>query len=355
MIIIVEILILEIAMNTPIHETQEIISVLAHYSRGAVQSIRLASGGMTNDNWFITTSTGRYFLRRRHPFFSQASIDFELGLIEYLVAKGFPTAPVIRTRDGSVRVEAFGRNWELYEYIQGEHFDPANLSQVKSAAKLLARFHIDAAGYRGDAYIGARRVIDFSQAVRFLDIFEDDLLANRSSFSTISVFLAPFLISFFRRQSKLVQKGTMQLSKVPQVIVHGDFQPSNVIFHGDAAIALVDLGDSGISYRAYDIAKAVLRFSDLRPDYDNQSDIFPFMDLKRANAFIGAYKEMLPLSRKEINAIPALLRGAYLYDVGFFLWKQTNPLQQARWLYKAWQFSGWIDKCAEAIREIFSS
>lgn len=351
-------------MNTSTHEnhdTEDIISVLAHYSLGTVQSISLASGGMTNDNWFITTGTGRYFLRRRHPFFSQASIDFELGLIDYLIAKGFPTAPVIRTRDGFVRVEAFGRNWELYKYIQGEPFDPANLSQVKSAAQLLARFHSTAAGYRGDIYIGARRVIDFNRAVRFIDIFDQELAtnkeptANRSSLGILGMLLAPYLISFFRRQAKLVRKGIMQLSSVPLVIVHGDFQPSNIIFHGNAAIALVDLGDSGLSYRAYDVAKAVLRFSDLRPDYDNQSDIFSFMDLKRAIAFIHAYQEKLPLSSQEINAIPALLRGAYLYDAGFFLWKQANPLNQALWLYKAWQFSGWIDKCAEAVREIFGA
>jgi len=334
------------------HDIEDIISVLAHYMLGKLQSIAPADGGMTNDNWIIITSAGRYFLRRRHPFFSKASIDFELGLIEYLIAKGFPTPPLIHMKDGSTRVEAFGRNWEIYEYVPGEQFDATNFSQIRSAAQLLARFHKNAAGYKGDAYVGAKRVIDFNRAVKFIDIFEEDIAARKSAYGITIMFLAPSLISFFRSQAKLVLKGIMPLSSLPPAIVHGDFQPSNVIFRGDEAAALVDFGDSGLSYRAYDVAKAVLRFSSLRTDYDNQGDMYSFMDLKRASTFIGAYQEKLPLSSLEINAIPALLRGAYLYDVGFFLWKQTNPLEQALWLFRAWQFSGWIDKCGKAIREI---
>lgn len=337
------------------HNVEDIISVLAHYKLGTLQNIKPASGGMTNDNWFIVTSTGIYFLRRRHPLFSSASIDFELGLIEYLIARGFPTAPVIRARDSSIRIEAFGRNWEIYKYISGERFDTANLSQIHSAAQLLASFHMTGVGYKGDVYVGAKRAIDFNRAIKFIDIFEEDMAARKSTYGVLGMFLATSLIGFFRSQAKTVLKGIMPLSSVPSTIIHGDFQPSNVIFSGDKAIALVDFGDSGLSYRAYDIAKAVLRFSTLRPDYNNQSNMHSFMDLKRASTFIGAYQEKLPLSSLEINTIPALLKGAYLYDVGFFLWKQTNPIQQALWLFKAWQFSEWIDKCGQVIKEILLS
>ncbi len=336
-------------------DIEDIKSVLSHYELGELQSIKPTSEGMTNDNWFIITGTGRYFLRRRHPLFSLASIDFELGLIEYLISKGFPTAPVIHSRDGSIRIGAFGRNWEVYKHIPGERFNTSNLSQVYSAAQLLARFHVMAVGYKGDPYVGARRVIDFNRAVKFIDIFEEELAAGKNRLGVLGTFLAPSLISFFRSQAKTVLKGIIPLSRVPPTIIHGDFQPSNVIFSGNKAVALVDFGDSGLSYRAYDIAKAVLRFSALRPDYNDQSNMYSFMDLERASMFIGTYQERLPLSSLEINAIPALLRGAYLYDVGFFLWKQTNPIQQALWLFKAWQFSEWIDECGQVIKEILSS
>jgi Ser/Thr protein kinase RdoA (MazF antagonist) len=336
-------------------ETEDILSVLVNYRIGKLQSVSNARGGMTNDNWFIRTSTGRYFLRRRNSIYTSDSIDFELGLIEYLVAAGFPTAPLMRTRSGGLRVEAFSRHWELYKYIPGERFDVANPAQISSAAGLLAGFHMAASGYRGDEGIARGRGINFNKALHFIDIFEEELMAMKSAFGAPGKLLAPHLIGFFRRQSWLVLKGIMPLSSLPLEIVHGDFQPSNVLFHGDRAASLVDFGDAGLSHRAYDVAKAVLRFSTLLPDYYGQSDMNSFMDLERAGLFVSAYQSKLPLSDPEITAIPALLRGIYLYDVGFFLWKQNNPVQQAHWLISAWRFSKWIDKCANVIGGVLLS
>jgi Ser/Thr protein kinase RdoA (MazF antagonist) len=106
--------------------TEDILSILVNCQIGKLQSILHARGGMTSDNWFIKTSTGRYFLRRRNPIYTTTSIDFEPELIEYLVAMGFPTAPLMRTRNGRLRVEAFGRHWELCKYVSGERFDVTN-------------------------------------------------------------------------------------------------------------------------------------------------------------------------------------------------------------------------------------
>jgi Ser/Thr protein kinase RdoA (MazF antagonist) len=336
-------------------ETEDILSVLINYRIGKLQSISHARGGMTNDNWFIRTNTGRYFLRRRNPIYTSASIDFELELVEYLEAAGFPTPPLIRTRSGGLRVEAFSRHWELYKYIPGERFDVTNPAQISGAAELLAGFHMAASGYKGDEGVAMGRGVNFNKALQFIDIFEEELMAMKSTFAAPGKLLAPHLIGFFRRQSRQVLKGIMPLSSLPLEIVHGDFQPSNVLFHGDRAVSLVDFGDAGLSHRAYDVAKAVLRFSTLRPDYDGQSDMNSFMDLERAGLFVSAYQSKLPLSDTEIAALPALLRGIYLYDVGFFIWKQNNPVQQALWLINAWRFSNWIDKCANVIVRLLLS
>lgn len=331
-------------------DIENILSVLVHYRIGRPQNIVLARGGMTNDNWFIETSMGRYFLRRRHPLYTLASIDFELELIEYLQAAGFPTAPVIRTGNGNFRVEAFGRNWELYRYIPGESFDVTNLAQVHSAARMLAQFHLTARGHKSD-HLPERRM-DLLKVERFVDTFEMEMRARTGIFGTV---LAPSLTGFFRRQAKIVLRRLESLSCQPLVLVHGDCQPSNVLFRGDEAVALLDFGDAGFFYRAYDVAKAMLRFATLQPGYNSQSDMASSLDIERARAFISGYQGMLPLNDKEIAAIPDLLRGVYLYDAGFFLGKETNPLRQISWIINAWYFSTWIDRSAEDLREILFS
>ncbi len=324
---------------------KEIPTVLSHYRLGRLKAIVPAIGGMTSDNWFVETLQGRYFLRRRNPAFTRESIDFEIGLIEHLVALGFPTAPLIQTRDGSLSVMADGSYWELYEYLSGERFSAANLAQVRSAAGLLAGFHQAAASYKASPI--PDRTIDLDRIELFIDMFEEELKTRTKA---LGIALAPPLAGFFRSQADLVLKGMEPLLGQPLVLIHGDFQPSNILFQGNRAIALLDFGDAGFSYRAYDVARAILRFATLRTDYISQSDIDPLLDLDRVKAFMGAYQAKLPLSKREISVIPDLLRGIYLYDAGFFLGKETNPLRQIFWLLNAWQFSKLIDRSAEDLR-----
>ncbi len=326
---------------------REITTVLSHYQLGRLKSIVPAIGGMTSDNWFVETLQGKYFLRRRNPIFTRESIDFEIGLIEHLVAQGFPTAPVIRTRDGSLSVIAKGSYWELYEYLPGERFSVTNPAQIHSAAGLLADFHQTAIGYKASPV--PDRTIDLNRIERFIDIFEEELKTRTKA---LGIVLAPPLAGFFKSQADLVLKGMEPISGQPLVLIHGDFQPSNILFQGDRAIALLDFGDAGFSYRAYDVARAILRFATLRADYISQSDIAPLLDLDRVEAFMYAYQAKLPLSQREISVIPDLLRGIYLYDAGFFLGKETNPLRQIFWLLNAWQFSKLIDRSAEDLRKL---
>jgi homoserine kinase type II len=322
-------------------------TVLSRYGLGRFKTIVPAPGGMTSENWFVETPRGKYFLRRRNPAFSKESIDFELGLIEYLVSIGFPAPRLIRTEDGCLSIRAKESYWELYEYLPGERFCTANLAQICSAAGLLASFHQAAAGYRAKPV--PDRMLDLNRIEGFIDVFEEELRARAKS---LGIVLAPSLAGFFRSQANAVMKGMEPLSGKPLVLIHGDFQPSNLLFKGNDATALLDYGDSGFSYRAYDVARAVLRFATLRADYASQRDIDPVLDLERVIAFVSAYQAKLPLSKTEISVIPDLLRGIFLYDAGFFLGKEANPFRQIFWLHSAWQFSRLIDKSAENLREM---
>jgi Ser/Thr protein kinase RdoA (MazF antagonist) len=330
-------------------ETKAQQKALSRYRLGRIDSIEPAPGGMTSDNWFIEAARGKYFLRRRNPIFSRESIEFELGLIEYLVSVGFPTARLIGTKDGRLYFMEECSYWELYEYLPGGRFCTADLDQTRSAAGLLASFHESAASYRAKPV--ADRIFDISRIEGFIDVFEEEL---KTRAKMLGIVLAPSLAGFFRGQADMLMKGLEPLFGEQLVLIHGDFQPSNILFNGSDAIALLDYGDSGFSYRAYDVAKAVLRFATLRPDYESQRDIDPVLDLERVVAFMSAYQAQagLPLSKTEISVMPDLLKGVFLYDVGFFLGKEPNPFKQIFWLHSAWQFSRLIDRSAEDLRSL---
>jgi len=79
----------------------------------------------------------------------------------------------------------------------------------------------------------------------------------------------------------------------------------------------------------------------------------PRLDWPRARAFAQAYQEAQPLSDAEREAIPALLRGAYLFDVSFFLEKESSPLKQIAWLIHAWRFTRWLDGNEDTLPTLF--
>jgi homoserine kinase type II len=330
-------------------DREEIEEVISHYSIGHVRKITPAIGGLTNDNTFVDTDQGQFFLRRRNPSFTPDSIDFELGLIDRLFRDGFPTAPVVRTSKGALRVELGGRNWELYHRLPGEHFDVENIEQVRSAARLLARFHRAAADYPVRPGHILDRNVDLSRVHKVIDQFEEE--AERRVW-LIGPFVSPMIADFFRRQADIVVDCIKPITGLPKTMIHGDFQPSNILFKGNEAIALLDFGETSLFYRAYDVAKAILRFSTLKPGYSSQMDMAPRMDLIRANAFLDAYQSELPLSESELQAMPALLRGTYLYDVGFFMGSEKNPAKKVVHLISAWRFIYWLKAHRDEIRKM---
>lgn len=330
-------------------DREEIDTVLSLYPIGSIVKITPAVGGLTNDNFFVDTDQGQFFLRRRNLAYPPDSIDFELSLIDHLVADGFPTAPVIRTADGAFRVELNGRYWEMYRRLAGEHFKVENLEQVRSAARLLARFHKAAADYPVRPSHIKDRDVDLSKAQRVIDQFETE---GGRRLGPIGPLVMPRIADFFRSQAEVVITCVQPLTDLPKTLIHGDFQPSNVLFQGSEAVALLDFGDTSLFYRAYDVAKAILRFSTLKPNYRSQMDMAPRMDLARARAFLEAYQSELPLSETELKAMPALLRGTYLYDVGFFMGTEKNPLGKFIQLIRVWRFLRWLELYRDRILEM---
>jgi homoserine kinase type II len=332
---------------------EEIAMVLSYYPVGAFKKAVPATGGVMNENWFVDTDTGKYFLRRRSPYFSSDSTDFELQLIEFISKLDFPTPKLIHTSLDGVYVNIDGRNWELYEYIPGEPFQAENLAQTGSAARLLARFHKLAAGFHVDLKEGAisQRKIDMGTVSGMIEEFKEQAREELKA-STLGALIEPGITLLIESQAELVLEGIQTLSGSLLTIIHGDFQPSNVIFRGDEAIALIDFGNAALSYRTYDLARAILSFSTLRPDYGSQSDLDPWLDMNRVKAFFRAYQADMPIGEAELQAVPALIRGTFLFGISYYMKIEEDLTRKASLLVNAIRFIRWLDASEDDLRSI---
>lgn len=330
---------------------EEISHILSLYPVGSLKEVVPTSEGAMNDNWIVETDEGKYFLKRRNTFFTSDSIDFELKLIEYILSHGFPTARLIHTNEDTLNVFANGRNWELYEFIPGDPFQVDNFAQIESAARLLARFHKAAAGYQGRAEAVPNRKIDMGSVTGMVDELKEQVNAELKT-STLGSLLQPGIMGFIESQAEIVINGIQPLSGSLLTIIHGDFQPSNVIFRGNDAAALIDFGNAALSYRSYDVAKAILSFSALKPNYDSQNDLDPWLNWDRVRAFFGAYHAEIPLSETDIEAMPALIRGTFLVGVGFYMNVVSDMTKKASLLINAFRFISWLDGSETELKDI---
>ncbi len=344
-----------LSQDTAQNAAQDIIErisrILSFYPVGSLKKAEPAPGGVMNENWFVETDTGKYFLRCRSLFFTPNSIDFELKLIEYLSNLGFPTPRLINTLEGALKVQAENRYWELYEYLPGEPFSVNNLAQTKSAAKMLARFHIATAGYQGRANGVPYRRFDLGSVAGVIDQLKE-MVSYELKTSTLGTMLEPGIIGFIEGQEEAVINGIQPLSGSLLTVIHGDYQPSNVIFKGNEAIAVIDFGNSALSYRSYDVARAILGFSALRPDYKSQRDLNPWLDMNRVKAFFRAYQAEMPISEAGIQAMPALIRGTYLFGISFYMRIEEDIKKKAAFLINALSFIRWLDSTEAELKEI---
>jgi homoserine kinase type II len=330
---------------------EELSNILSSYPVGSLKEVEHIREGAMNDNWLVETDKGKYFLKRRNPVFNPDSIDFVLKLVEHILSKGFRTPRLIHTTGGALNVSAAGRYWELYEYISGDPFQVDNFVQIESAARLLARFHIISSGFQARAEGVPHRKIDLDGFAVMIGQLKN-LVNVELKKNALASLLHPGIMNFIEAQAEIVINGIQPLSGNRLIVNHGDYQPSNIIFRGNEVAALVDFDNAVFSYRSLDMAKAILSFSSLKQDYENQNDVDPRLDWNRVKAFFDAYQMEMPLTEKEIVAIPPLIRGASLFGVAFYLSKNSSLASRVGLLIYALRFIRWFDESEAELREI---
>ncbi len=106
-------------------------------------------------------------------------------------------------------------------------------------------------------------------------------------------------------------------SDVPKGLIHGDIWVKNIFFENDKISALLDFHLPYYDCIVYDLG-AILKgiyFSKSAQDND-----------QKLNAFLTAYQKINPLSEREIELLPLMLRAKIIYTTLFMLTQATYNL-----------------------------
>lgn len=300
--------------------------------------------------WRIETKGGKEFVLAEHRLRNKPKlIEWEASLLNQLRRNGFRLAPEIQaTRAGKPYVrdrelnktlnidKGSGDYFVLYEKMPGQRIPWGEIrgNKLEQAARVQALYHNAAAGVTP-----AGRNIEESNRLYPLANISDILpmamwfhkaRADLPGVIAESHLFAPALKAFIENYEIFLT----HLNKIPQNVpsglpeltLHGDFNPNNLLFDGENISGVIDFDYSRLAPRIVDLANGTV-------DLDfSQSPV----DFSKLVASLEEYQETVDqkLSREELAALREVYRAYILEGVSLriylMLYHLNNPVTKAQ-------------------------
>ncbi len=113
--------------------------------------------------------------------------------------------------------------------------------------------------------------------------------------------MAPGLAADIERELDAVEQGWP--ADLPDGVIHADLFPDNVFFLADKVSGLIDFYFACNDMLAYDVAICLNAWC-----FESDGSL----NVTKARALLGGYRNVRPFSAAEIDALPMLARGAAL-------------------------------------------
>ncbi|HYD33185.1 MAG TPA: homoserine kinase [Methylophilaceae bacterium] len=267
---------------------------LRNYPLGELLDLQGIASGITNTNYFVTTTTGRYVLTLFEKN-SAEELPYFLDLMGYLAERGIPCPRPVFNFDGENLSELNGKPASLVSCLRGQSLETPTAVHCAEVGRVLAEMHLAGRSFpsqmrnpRG----GAWRRETALRVMEFLDSQDRAMLRD-----------------------ELAYEAGLALQDLPHGVIHADLFRDNVLFEGDFIGGVIDFYYACNDLLLYDVAIAVNDWCSLE-----EGDL----DEERLCALLQAYHAVRPFTKGEHTAWTGLLRIAALrfwlsrlYDLHF--------------------------------------
>lgn len=255
---------------------------LRAYPLGELLDLQGIASGITNTNYFVTTSSGRYVLTLFEKN-SVAELPFFLNLMAHLAERKMPCPHPVANHDGEYLGMLNGKPASLVSCLRGHSLENPSIKHCAEVGRVLAEMHL--AGQSFPAFMENPRGPDWrikiaKQVMGFLDAGDRAMLEQQLAF-----------------------EADMADLDLPRGVIHADLFRDNVLFDGEAIGGVIDFYYACNDMLAYDLAIAA---------NDWCATVDGGMDTPRLQALLKAYHAVRPLGAAEHAAWPGLLRIAAL-------------------------------------------
>jgi homoserine kinase type II len=253
---------------------------LQAYPLGELLDLQGISAGITNTNYFVTTSSGRYVLTLFEEHTAE-ELPYFLNLMSHLAMRGVPCPHPVESSNGTFLDELNGKPAALVSCLRGSDLETPSAENCAEVGRVLAGMHIAGQSFegvtrnpRGEGW----RLATAEKVSPFLDAGDKALL----------------------EQAMALDIDTAQL---PTGVIHADLFRDNVLFDSEHLGGLIDFYYACNDVLLYDVAIAV-------NDWCTAEGYA--LDEPRTTALLQAYHSVRPFTAGEQSAWPVLLQLAAL-------------------------------------------
>ncbi|MGC1241089.1 MAG: phosphotransferase [Chryseosolibacter sp.] len=260
-----------------------------------------------SDTYNVCTSSGNFVLRvyrNGHRSLSQinAEVEFLLALKNSRVSVSYP----LPDRDGhhvfTLEAPEGTRHGVVFTHAPGAVRSAPNVRQLKLLGREMAKLHTVSTNLRLASHrwnFDAETTLT-KPLIDIKDYFKD----------------CPEEYEWLRRASEETQHKISQLDRsvFTSGYCHFDFFPKNFHFEGDDCITFFDFDFFGYGW----IVNDIMTFQQHLCFEVEIGRISEKIAAEMFKVFVEAYREIRPLSREEMSAIPLLSLGFWMFYFGFY-------------------------------------
>jgi homoserine kinase type II len=261
-------------------------ALLADYDIGRPLSFKGIAEGVENSNFLLATDRGRFILTLYEKRVSADDLPFFLGLLDHLAARGIACPQPVRARSGAARTILKDRPAALLTFLDGVSFSRPRAGHCAAAGAALAMLH-DAGADFAPRRANTLALASWRRLARTLSPRADEVETGLAQLITTA-------------RAALQDGWPVDL---PSGLIHADLFPDNVLFLGSCVSGLIDFYFACDDFYAYDLAVMLNAWC---------FDAGGKFSRAKSQSLISGYLRHRPLSRREIEALPILARGAAL-------------------------------------------
>jgi len=267
---------------------------LTNYPLGELFELKGIASGITNTNYFVTTTTGRYVLTLFEKNTAE-ELPYFLDLMSHLATHDIPCPAPVHRNDGKTLGNLNGKPAALVTRLRGKSLEQVSATHCREIGRILARMHHAGESFEQRMENPRGKAWRTSTAVEVMPHMETKAA------------------TLLRRELKY--QAEQSLADLPQGVIHADLFRDNVLFDGNELGGLIDFYYACNDVLLYDVAIAV-------NDWCVESD--GSLDGEREQALLEGYEQFRKLTDQEKSAWPLMLRIAAvrfwlsrLYDMYF--------------------------------------